>query len=389
MFTISQIKSHLGPMLHGGTLSKVRNIEQAFERAGSVFLLNVDPLEVIRNTALTSLIHDDVYNYSLPDDFGKLLDLIPDEERTSWDNAFRIPGRPFDLTKAVKNRTISIEGSEGEKIIRINWRARKGKVLNAMDSLTANGTWTAIGGATGLKVSTIYKKTGSGSIEFDVPTTGGGIQNTTMTVVDMTTEDEIADNFTWVQLGSDFAHLTSITPRWGNDVTTNYWLGTAQTTQADGTPFKQGWNRVKVSWVSSTENGSVNPATIDSYQLTFQTTSALANVRVDNILFSIGRNFDLKYYSKFLYKNSGGVWISLPTSDDDIVMVDNDTLPQFLFECLKVVAHQIEGEDSVFDMNTAEKELEKLYPKYTGNNPSQVKKSTNSIGNRKFGRRRW
>ncbi len=218
------------------------------------------------------------------------------------------------MKKAIANKVISIEGSEGSKIIRINWKSRKGKTLNTCDSLTANGTWAVVGSATGLVADTITKYSGRGSIRFNVPTTGGGIKNLTMTAMDFTDEDEVAESFYAVFLGSDYANLTSITPVWGNDLTTQYWTGVAQTTQADGTAFKYGWNIIKCPWGTATETGTVDPAAIDSCQLTFQTTGALANVRVDNIIFSIGRNFDIKYYSKYILKNSAGTWIRRTSS---------------------------------------------------------------------------
>ena len=387
-FTVTQIKEHLTGMGHGGTLNKVRNIEAMLERSASRFLSYLHPLDVMRTTALSNTVHDDVYNYALASDFGSLIDLIPQDNRQSWDNAFRNKAGQFDLEKAIRNRTVSIEGSDGSKIIRINWRTRKGKTLHTMDSVTANGTWSAFGSATGIQANSIFKKSGGASIEFDVVATGDGIQNTTMSAVDLTDEDEVADIFVWVYFGT-VANLTSISLRWGNDLTTNYWTSVAQTTQADGTAFKAGWNLVKFPWSTATESGTVAPATIDSARLTIAATGAIANVRVDNIIFSIGRNFDLKYYSKFLFKNSAGTWISRTTSDSDVVMVDNDTLPHFLFECLKDMAQQMEGTDSAFDIGYAEKELEKLYPAYKGVYPSLIKKATSQYGNRNPGRGRW
>lgn len=368
-------------MGHGSTLKKVRNIAAMHERVASRYLLKVHPLDVMRAAALTGLIYDDVFNYSLPYDFGSFIDLYPDDNRTAWDKAFRNPAGQFDLEKAFKTKTISIEGNEGEKIARINWKSRQGKVVNTMDSLTANGAWSIVGGATGLAIDSIFKKSGNGSIRFNVNATGDGIQNTTMTAVDLTIENLIASEFVWLYLGADFANLTSITPVWGNDLTTKYWTGVPQTTQADGTPFRQGWNEVKTDWQTAIQTGVVAPASIDSLKFTFTVTAPLSQVRMDNVMFTIGRNFDMKYYSKFLFKSAtSGLWISQPTSTNDIVMVDNDTLPLYLYECLKDMAQQMEGTDSAFDINYATAQLQELYPAYKGLYPSQVKKQVAKYG---------
>lgn len=371
-FTFGQVKDHLSGLGHGATLNKVRNIEQMFERTASVFLQKCKPLETMRLGTLSSVIYDDIYNYALPSDYNSLVDLLPQDDRTNWDKAFRRYAGQFDLEKAIKQKTISIEGDGGSKIIRINWRTRQGKAIHTMNSVTDNGTWSAVGTATGIVANEIFKISGSASIEFDLVTTGDGIQNSTMTAVDLTDHDEVADFFVWVYFGS-VSSLTSISARWGNDLTANYWTSVAQTTQADGTAFKAGWNLIKFPWSTATETGTVAPATVDSFRVTVATTGAINNIRVDAIVCTIGRNFDIKYYSKFLFRNSAGTYITQPTTDGDTVLIDNDSLPMFLYELLKSMAHQVEGTDSAFDISYAENELKTLYPAFRSEYPDQRK----------------
>lgn len=386
-FSITQLDQHLIGMGHGGTLNKVRNKYQMYERSASKFLLKNKPLTVMRIAALSSTIHDDVYNYALPSDFLSIVDLIPQDNRGSWDSAYRTYAGKFDLEKAIKDKVISLEGSGGAKIARINWRSHAPVVVNAMDSLTANGTWSAVASAASLSANTLFKVSGSGAIEFNVVASADGIQNTSMTTLDLTDEDEVADFFVWIYFPSV---PTSVTGVWGNDLTTKYWTSTAQTTQADATSFRVGWNLIKFPWSTATETGTVVPTTIDSFKITIATgTVPMNNVRIDNITCSIGRNFDIKYYSKYLFTNSAGSWLSLPTTDDDNVMVDNDALPLFLFELLKDMAHQLEGSDAGFDITYARQELEELFPHFRTENPNQSKKAISSYaaGPRWRGRR--
>lgn len=378
-------------MLHGGTLNKVRNIEMMFERANNNLLSKIDPVDTIRTAPLTATIHDDIYNYALPSDFKGLIDLYPQDNRNSRDTGLRVSAEPFDLKKLLANKTVSIEGSEGSKIIRINWRNRKGKVLHTMDAVADNGTWIAVAGATGIVADSITKYSGSGAIRFDLAASGDGLQNTTMTALDLTDEDEVADVFIpfFIKNSTDLGRLTSVTPRWGNDLTANYWTGVAQTAQADGSAFKVGWNVIKVPWSTATETGTVAPATIDSFRVIFTTSGAISDIRVDNIIFSIGRNFDIKYYSKYLTKNSSGTWITRNTSDDDTVVLDNDAIQLLHLEDLKAAAQQLEGTDSAFDLNFSEKDLDEQYQIYRTKYPSQTKKPADSYGSKKPGRGRW
>ncbi len=390
MFTLAEIKDHMTAMGHGNTLGKVKNPLAMFERASMSLLLKMHPLDVMRTMGLTNTVHDDEYNYSLPADFGSLIDLSPQDNRQSWDKAYRTPAGQFDLQKAIKDKTVSIEGGEGSKIIRINWRSRQGKTLNAMDSLTANGTWSAVASATGLKANTIFKRSGNASIEFDLVTTGDGIENTSMSQLDLTDEDEVADVFVPIYFS---VVPTSVTGYWGNifsGLSPRFWTSTAQTTQADGTAFRVGWNILKFPWSTATESAlAVDPTTIDCFKITVVSSVAIPNIRVDNIIFSIGRPFEVKYYSKYIFRNTAGVWISRPTEDDDSVMLDNDSLPHFLYESLKAMAQQMEGTDSAFDISFAEKELAVIFPAYKGLNPGMSKKSVAQYGAKNPGRGRW
>lgn len=387
-FALSAVKEHLVGMGHGGTLNKVRNPYPLFERAANNMLAKIDPVETERTLPLAQTIHSDVFNYALASDFKKPIDLIPQDTRGAADDARRILARPFDLTKAIRDKTISIESNEGTKFLRANWRFRTPKVLNSMDGLTANGTWSAVATAAALATDDIYHVSGAASIRFNVVTTGDGIQNTTMSAVDFSDEDEVGDFYVWIYLPSA---PTSISARWGNDLTAKYWSSTAQTAQADGTAFKVGWNLIRFPWATATETGTVDPTLIDSFRVTLAS-AALTAVRVDNITCSIGRPFDLKYYSKYLFKNAAGTWLAQPTDDADVVVLDSDALNIFLYECLIEMAQQMEGTDSAFDITYATRKLHGdpnlpdhlgqagLYRLYTAEHPSQTKRASAGYG---------
>lgn len=369
--TVGDAKFHIKRLLHGAKEASIGDIDYLMERAANTMLTKIDPISTIRTSAISNLVHDDVYNYSLASDFKKPIDLFPQDNRDSEDYVGRRMAEDFDLVKEIEEKRASIESNDGTKFLRLNWRSRRGKVLHDMNDVDDNGTWSAHGSATGVAQDTIFKVSGNGSVKFNLVATGDGIQNTTMNQVDLTDEDEKADIFVYVYLPSV---PTSISARWGNDLTTNYWTSVAQTTQADGTAFRIGWNLVKFSWSASTETGTVAPSTIDSFRITVANSTAMNGIRVDNIVFSIGRPFDMKYYSKYLIKNTSGTWLNRTTSDNDIIVLDNDEIQIYLLECLNAAAQQIESENSEFDLTWAKNELVVLYDKYNAEHPSQSKK---------------
>lgn len=391
MYTIGEVQNNLTGLSHSGTLNKVRNVYNLYERAANNMLSKVKILESIRTAPLTDAVHDKLYSYAVPSDFMSLIGIYPSGDRLLSDDVSRVYAEQFDRRKGVDDKQISIEGNNGTKIFRINWKNRTPKIVSNMDSYNGNGTWAVVATASGLATDSQYKYSGGGSVRFSVAVTGDGIDNTTLSTVDLTDEDEIGDFIVPVYLPVATA-LTSVTLQFGNDLTTNYWTTVAQTTQFDGTAFQVGWNLLRFPWSTATETGTVAPATIDSAKLTFTVTGAIADIRVDNILCSLGTIFDAKYYSKYLFQTAAGVRIAQPTTDTDLVICDADSINIFLYECLDEIAHQVEGEDSGFDLVQVSKKLYGdpramdsvgrigLYARYRAEHPAQNKKAVTSYG---------
>ena len=387
MATVTEARNHLTGMLHSGSaLGKVRNFYHALDRASKNLLANIKPVDSERIAALSSLIYDDLYNYTLPSDFGWPIELRPQGIRDNNEAAARRFAAPFDLLKEIHEKRISIEGNEGTKFIRINWRRKSPLVIDGMNEV---GDWAVVATATGLKAQKLHKISGNASLEFDLAATGDGISNTALTSLDLTEEDEIVDVFVWVYLPTtaDVANLTSATVRWGNDVSTAYWESAAETDQADGTAFKVGWNLLKFAWSDATETGTVDPSAIDSFRIVFTIAGAISNIKVDAPVYVLGSPFDIKYYSKFGFKNSAGTYMERPTADGDTIVYSETAFLIFLWEAVKACAHQIEGEDSVFDLREARTNLHGdpgspdpiqrmgLYAKYRSEYPSQTQRA--------------
>ena len=359
MYTLGEIENNLVGLSHSGTLNKVRNKYNLFERAANNMLSKIKLLESIRTAPLADAVHDKLYSYAAPSDYLSLIGIYPSGDRGKFDDAARVYADQFDRRKGVDDRQISIEGNAGSKIFRINWKNNAPKTLSTMESYDGNGTWVAVATGSGIATDTQYKYSGGGSVKLDVAVTGDGMSNVTLTAVDLTDEDETGDFIVPIYLknATDATNLTSVTMRFGNDVTTAYWTAVAQTAQFDGTAFQAGWNLVRFPWSTATETGTVAPSTIDSVQLTFTIGAAISDIRVDNILCSLGTIFESKYYSKYLFQTAAGVRIAQPSVDTDLVICDADSVNIFLYECLDEIAHQVEGEDSGFDLTQVSKKL--------------------------------
>ncbi len=138
--------------------------------------------------------------------------------------------------------------------------------------------------------------------------------------------------------------------------------------------------------------GTPDPASVSFARINFNVAAAITDIRVDNILCSLGTIFESKYYSKYLFQTAAGVRIAQPSTDTDLVICDSDSINIFLYECLDEIAHQVEGEDSGFDLAQVSKKLYGdpraidpmgrigLYARYRAEHPAQNKKAVTSYG---------
>jgi len=380
-YSIAQLKDDLIGIGHGTNLNKIQNLNGLFNRTAKKVLAEIDPSETIRIANLTNAIHDDIYDYTLPSDVKgtKVIDIRPQVNRTIADNVSQFTSEEFDLRKSTMDDIIQTKYRDGTKSIRISKNISPAPVtLHSMDSLTGNGTVAVVGSATGLATNSQYYVSGNKSIEFNIVSTGDGIQITGMSSVNLTDHDEVSEHFVRFYM-DDVSNLTSATLIWGNDLTSNYWTGTAQTAQADGTAFRNGWNTIKVKWSDATESGTVDPTAIDSLKITFAS-GAINNVRVDLWTSSIGEIYEIEYYSKFLFSNSSGTFQETTSADDDTINLDTDSYNIFLYECAYLMAQQMQGEDSGFDVRFFRDELygdgsankKGLYKLYKKSNPSRA-----------------
>ena len=211
---IENLETNLISLIHSGTLVKVRNKYEMFERVQNTVLSKIDPIETERITPLAQIIHDDLSNYSLASDFKKIIDLYPQADSSILDKGERRLAESFDVQKSITNKTLTIEGSEGTKFLRVNWKRNTAMVFHSMNSLTSNGTWVVVGTATGLKLNEQVKYSGSGSIEFDVAADGDGIQITDAGAINLTNWDELADNLIAIYV-PDVTNLTGFTVVFG------------------------------------------------------------------------------------------------------------------------------------------------------------------------------
>lgn len=365
--TISTFKDDLAAILHTINLDKIQNVNGLLNRAGRELLLDVDLQETRRKGELT--LFNDVYDYSPPSDLNgdKILDLRPQVNRSLLDNPTLIKGEQFDLRKTNKDFTLAIDSDTGSKILRVSASISGNVKINGFDSLTGNGTWAASTGGSNVTLDKVYMTAGAGSINFDIAATGGAIENSTMTQVDLTDHDEISSLFLYVYL-PDSSIITNIILRWGND-TSNYWSKTI--TAPHFGSFKNGWNLCRFDWNGATETGTVAPSTIDYVRVTVTSTALDTDIRVDELYSRLPSIHEIWYYSKYIFKTTAGVFKEETTLDTDEINLDTDSLNLYLHKCGEIASQQLGGADANYDINYYRTNYLEAVHKYKVSYPSQ------------------
>jgi hypothetical protein len=353
--TVQTISSELESRLHGTTLNKITNLYGAFNRSARQLLLDIDPQETKRITQL-GVIYDNVFDYSAPADLkgDGIIDIRPQVERQLYDKYQGVYSQDFDLRKRWMNSqsTFSIQFDSATKTIRIaNKNATAGVVLNTCDTLTGNGTWAVSGDASNLTIDNQDYVRSSGSLKFDLATSGsqGIITNTGMSAIDLTSHLNQSAIFFYVYLQTASV-FTSIQIKWGSDAS-NYWTRTL-TTDLQGNPLQNGWNLMKAEWNGATQTGSPDVENVDYLQVLYNYDGTIqTGIKLDDIRSVLGKIFEIEYYSKYLFRSSVGVWQETVLDDSDLINLDTETYNLFLDQLTIQVAQQQFGVDSGFDIS--------------------------------------
>lgn len=377
-YTIAQLKTDLTGRLHGTTLNKITGVYDLITRAARQLLLDLDPAETRREAQLSNALFDEVTDYVVPEDLkgDRIIDIYPQVNRSNRDSLQHTYSQQFDMFKSrdkIWSPKFTVKHNTGIKTIRIAKSALQGVRLHDMGSLTANGTWSAGGGASNLAVDTIQYVQGASSISFDVTgATTSYIENSTLTAQDLSSHELRSSLFVWVYLPSA-SSTTDITLRWGSSDTA--YFSKTVTASHTNSVFINGWNLLRFDWSSATETGSVTTTAIDYLRLSMTHTAAMSGVRVDNIISNMPSIWEIYYYSKYLFSNSAGVWKEVVSADSDYVNLDTESYDLLLDICEYLAFRQLSNANSSSDAITSERTYQMNLKRYKQLYKSEVRQT--------------
>lgn len=351
-YNVLALKNDITAELHGTTANEVQNFDGAINRAARQLLLDLDPQETKRTMEFVGPIFNTVFDYPLAADVkgNKIIDIFPQVQRIPQDIWTQAYNQAFDVAKqniySAKNG-FTMNFNSGLKTIRINAPYLNPPVIvNQIDSITNNGTWTAGGTASNLSVNSTNFAQGAGSLQFDVTTGAAYIENSTMTAVDLSTYLNQAYQFVWAYMPTG-ANVTSVNLRFGSSASDYYTLTVTQ--NQEGTAFVNGWNQEKFPWASMTTVGSPDSASISYARITLNVTASMAGVLVNGLNSILGTILSYSYYSKYLFRSaSTGAFQETVLDDSDLINLDTESYNLLTYQTLCQVAQQIQGLDASF-----------------------------------------
>ena|SRR3990167_2585168 len=363
---ISAVKTILDRKLAGASVDDIKGISDytLFKEAAVNLLTEISPAETERHSSIS--VFGTVYDYAPPTDIKAVKDIRPQSGRSANDNPTRRYGEDFDINKT--DNDFTLEWRDASRVLRYSKNIGNTAGIHTMESLTANGTWD--GTAANVAISTFNPYKGSGAIQADFDT-GEYIENDDMTKIDLSDHKNKSIIFLSIYL-PDATALTSISLRFGSS-TSAYFTQTASAPQFGS--FRNGWNLIPFNWNGATETGTVDADNIDYIRVTLTLSASDTDIKIDNIFSALPKVVDLVYYSKYLFRSSAGTWLETPTADTDIVNLDVDAENLFVYECVRLAALQIQGNEDIYRSYTnllygTSQETGK-YDRYKGRSPDE------------------
>jgi hypothetical protein len=209
-----------------------------------------------------------------------------------------------------------------------------------------NGTWATGGTASNLSANNSNFTQGAGSLQFDITTGAGWIENSTLQATDLSTFLNQSSLFTNVFVPTGTS-LTSVNLRFGSSSSNYYTLTVTQNQQ--NLAFVNGWNLEQFIWSNMTTVGSPNPAAITYARITLNVTANMTACLVNGLNSILGTILSYEYYSKYLFRDATtGAFQETVTDDSNLINLDTDSFNILFNQVGYLTVQQQQGLDANF-----------------------------------------
>lgn len=324
--TLADLKNGIIPKMKGTSINEIGDFYGTAFAAANRMLARLDPMETRRTVTLGSPFYQNVQDYVIATDYKRMIDIRPQANRTEQPGLSHFDQTsPRQFNEALTPDSFSIRWNNMIRTLRAQVLP-DGNVdtFDTFDGPTSNGSWAASVDASGLYTEPLNYVQGNGALGLNLSgATGvGKIINSTAAVIDVSVllNEDASMMFVWIPSGNA-ARFTSFALSRGDSAAA--YRTVTVTTKADGTAFTDGWNFLLFQWGNGVNTGSPTN-TLNTYRIFsigYSTGAAINGVLLDTWSNDLGTQYEMEYYSEYLFRTAAGVWISTPTLDTDLVNV--------------------------------------------------------------------
>lgn len=344
--TLASLKNDITSKMKGTSLREVKDFYGTAAAAANRMLSRIDLEETRRTSVLSTPFYDNVNTYVLPADYGGMIDIYPTANRNSQ------PGRshydqttPRQFSERLTPDSFSIGWNNMVRTLRAQVLPQ-GNVatMDSFDGPASNGSWSAEGDASGLYTEPLNYVEGNGSLGMNLSGVTGlaDILNTTAAVTDLSALRYEDASMLFFYIPSGFvSRFTSFTLRRGSSPTA--YIQSTVSTKADGTAFTDGWNFLLFPWNQGAFTGTPDDTknTYRRFGMTYTAGTAINGCLIDNWTDALGSLYQVEYYSEYLFRTAGGIWIQTPAQDTDLVNVGPNSYEILKTEMMVDITQQI------------------------------------------------
>jgi hypothetical protein len=378
-YSVQTLIAELEGILHGTTSNQIQNLYGVINRAARQVLLDVDPQETKRTAQFVTPIFNSVFDYPIASDVkgNRLIDIKPQVQRIPRDVWTQQYNQAFDLAKQniyASPNMFTMNFDTGIKTVRINAPFLNAPtVINQMESITSNGTWSVGGFASDLAVNNSNWVQGAASLQFNTKTGTNYLENSTMQAINLSGVQNQSYLFVWVYVPTG-TKLTSVTLSWGSS-SWNYWTSTVTTNQQNNA-FVNGWNQCQFVWSSATTTGTPDASKIKFARVALTTSAYMDGVILNGLQSVLGTILQYEYYSKCMFRDgSTGAFQETVTDNSNLLNLDTESFNLMVYKVAALAVQQQQGLDgTLYDAPYFEAEYQKALARYKSLYKSELQK---------------
>lgn len=349
----------------------------------------INPLEMARKITLEDAIYGRVQEYAVPEEmaYDDVIMINKLETRRSGSNVNTLVNPMSVVTRSdfwkrnkqygeVQN-VMTINYTNGLKTASIQsptGMRPKQEMINNMDSLNKNGTFTVGGNIGNLQIDHLNREQGKGSFSFDIndSSTDGFIQTMDMKPFKLTS---------FLDKGALFERFFTSLPMEITSISlsvfsspTDFYRYTVNGPHNNSTGFLTGWNQLK--FLIAAYEGNPNPDALIGFKLEVTTTGNTAGkCNFDELIAREGEVYEITYESRYcIIDPQTGQWIKRATKGTDELVFEDDSYGVFVLEVALALMKELyaNGGAAKTDISSTQADLEEAYTEYEMKHKSEV-----------------